>query len=95
MAVSILGRFAKQSGETLRYAVDYTEWLAEQGEDAASFTATVDTGITLVSSGRAAGVISVILSGGTSGESYKVTVHVTTASGLVKEADFIVKVKDV
>lgn len=95
MAVSILGRFVKQSGETLRYAVDYTDWLAEQGDAAVSFTVTVETGITLVSSTRSIGVVSIILSGGTHGESYKVTVRLTTAVGLVKEADFIVKVKDV
>ena len=95
MAVSILGRFVKQSGETLRYAVDYTEWLAEQDDTAVSFTVDVDPGITEVASTRLAGVVSIILSGGTSGQSYKITVLLTTADGLVKEADFIVKVKDV
>ena len=95
MSVSILGRFVKQSGETLRYVVDFGDWITEQGDTAVSFTAVADVGITAVSATRSVNQVSIVLSGGTSGVSYKVTVLLTTATGLVKEADFIVKVKDV
>jgi hypothetical protein len=40
-------------------------------------------------------VVKVILSGGTDGEAYKVTVRLTTSAGLVKEVDFQVKIKEV
>ncbi len=40
-------------------------------------------------------VVTVVLSGGTDGASYKVTVLLTTSDGIVKEADFIVRIKAV
>jgi hypothetical protein len=97
MSVGILGRFVKQSGETLDYNVDFSEWMAGRNDAAASFTVTVDAGITLVASERTGNVVSVVLSGGTSGQQYKVTVRLTTnaSNPITKEADFLVKVKDV
>lgn len=97
MSVGILGRFVKQSGETLDYRIDYSDWFATRADSPASFTVSVDAGITLAASSRQGSVVTVVLSGGTSGAQYKVTVRVTTDATppIVKEADFIVKVKDV
>lgn len=94
---SILGRFTKQSGETLDYDVSYDDWFENRDDAPASFTAAAETGIDIETSSLTGNVVRVVLSGGTSGESYKITVLLTTdaATPVIKEADFIVKVKDV
>ncbi len=94
---TIIGRDTKQPDEVLDYDVDFTDWFANREDVYSSFTATADTGITVVSSAKLAGVnkIRVVLSGGANGSQYKVTVLLTTSSGVVKEADFIVKIKAV
>lgn len=91
----ILGKFSKQPSEILDYDVDYTDWFKGRTDTPASFTAAADPGITLVSSTRTGNVVKVILSGGTTGTKYKITIRLTTAAGLVKEADFTVTVKEV
>lgn len=92
---SILGRFSKQTAEILDYDVDYTDWFVDRGDTPSTHTTTADAGITVVSSVRTGKVIKVILSGGMNGETYKTTLRLTTSSGVVKEADFTVKIKDV
>lgn len=92
---SILGRFVKQPDEVLDYDVDYTDWFTNRTDTPSSFAVVAETGITLDSSSRTGKVVKVVLSGGTSGRSYKITVRLTTSTGIVKEADFVVKVKAV
>lgn len=92
---SILARFSQQSTETIDYDIDYTDWFAERTDTAASYTATAATGITLVTSSRSGNVVKVVLTGGTHGATYKITVRMTTSTSVVKEADFTVKIKDV
>lgn len=92
---AILGKFSKQSAEVLDYDVDFTDWFSNRTDTPESFTSTAETGITVVSSARSGNVIKTVLSGGTSGTKYKVTVRLTTSANLVKEADFTVTVKDV
>jgi hypothetical protein len=91
----LLGKFIKQPGEILDYDVDFSEWFENRTDTPASHTATAETGITIVSSQLSGSVVKVILSGGTDGEAYKVTVRLTTSAGLVKEVDFQVKLKEV
>lgn len=91
----ILGRFDKQPTEVLDYDVDYTEWVGTRTIAPTAHVVIVPTGITLVSSGLAGNVVRVVLSGGTTGTDYKITVRTTFDNGLVKEADFLVKVKEV
>lgn len=92
--MSILGRFTKQPGETLDYDIDFSDWFLDREDVPASFTTVVPTGITLVSSVRLGTVVKLVLAGGTSGEKYQITVRMTTDTDLVKEADFIVSVKE-
>lgn len=95
---SILGRFTKQSDEVLDYDVDFEDWFTNRTDAPDSFTVSAETGITVVGSSMASTyVVRVVLSGGTDGESYKITVLLTTdaATPITKEADFVVKVKDV
>lgn len=94
----ILGRFSKQPDEVLDYDVQFMDWFENRDDAYASHTTAVDdAGITVVSSTQVSGTdtIRVVLSGGTNNASYKVTVRLTTTAGIVKEADFIVKVKAV
>lgn len=92
--MAILGRFIKQPSETLDYPVDFTDWFAGRtGDSIASYTATTDAGITAVHA-RDGFVVTMVLSGGTAGTSYKATVRITTTAGLVKETEFVVKVKE-
>lgn len=93
--MSILGKFVKQPSEVLDYDIDFTDWFANRTDTPASFVVTADTGITILGSSRTGNVVKVILSGGTSGTKYKVTVKLTTVGLLVKEADFLVSVKEV
>lgn len=93
--VQIYGRFSKQPNEVLDYDVDMTDWFSNRADSIASFTVSVPTGITEVGSNRNGNVIKIILSGGSIGEKYKVTVLVTTSTGVVKEVDFIVSIKEV
>lgn len=94
--MALLGRFTKQPGETIDYPVDFTDWMAGRtGDSIASYTVAVAAGITIATYVRVGNLITVVLSGGTDGVSYKTTVKITTAAGLVKEAEFIVKIKEV
>lgn len=92
---AILGRFVKQPAEVLDYDVDYTDWFSNRADAPSAAAVSVPTGITLVSSILVGRTVKVTLSGGVAGERYKVTVLLTTTAGMVKEADFIVSVKDV
>lgn len=92
--MSILGRFPKQPSEILDYQVDYSEWAADRTDTPVSFVVTAETGITVTASSRSGWIVTVVLSGGTSGTKYKITVRLTTSSGVVREADFIVSVKE-
>lgn len=99
----ILGRYTKQPTEVEDYDIDFSDWL-RAGETLATSTATVvcqstpgdsalaSSGVTIASSS-----VRVRLTGGTAGETYKVTVSTTsggTGAGRLDESEFIVKVKD-
>lgn len=92
----ILGKYEKQPAEVLDYAADLTQWLPA-GDFAVSVTTTADAGITVDSTiiaddGKS---IRVWLSGGTSGQKYKIQVRFTTEQARTKEYEFVVKVKEV
>lgn len=93
--MGFLGKKVKQPGETLDYDVDFTDWFSTRADAPSSFTVTADTGITEGTHVLNGNVVKVWLSGGTDGQQYQVNVKMTTTSGAVKEADFIVKVKAV
>ena len=94
---TLIGRQVKQSGETLDYDVSFEDWFDTRSDTPASHTVTAETGITVVTSALSGEVVRVVLSGGTNGETYKVTVTLTTnaATPIIKEVDFTVRIKDV
>lgn len=92
---SILGKFTKQPDEVLDYDVSYVDWFSNRTDAPSSHNVTVPAGITKVSDSLTGKVVRVVLSGGTAGAQYKITTLLTTSTGVIKEADFIVKVKAV
>jgi hypothetical protein len=74
------------------YQFDWTAWLA--GDTVGSHTVTVETGLTKDSDSRVGGVVTVWLSGGTKGRTYKVTCHVVTTGGRTDERTIEIVLKD-
>lgn len=90
----ILGTFEKQPVDVKDYDIDYAQWLTP-GDGIQSATAEVDAGGLLVDSVFTSGDrVKVWLSGGVSGQRYKVTVTVSTNDGRVLQHEFVIKVKD-
>jgi len=92
--MSVLEKFEQQPSEALSYEIDATDWLADRGDTAASHTVSVESGLTLQASTLVGGKVRFWVTGGVSGTTYKVTVRITTTTGLVREADVKVKVKE-
>lgn len=88
-----MNTFTKQSTELLDYKLDFSEWLAG-GDTISSTDETIPDGLTLDKKVTDSTMVTLFIKGGTDGETYKVTSKVTTTSGLIKEVDFQIKVKD-
>lgn len=69
----------KDKDATLDYGVDWTEWL--DGDEIASSTWDVPTGLTAGADSFEDGVTKIWLSGGTVGTRYSVTNEITTTAG--------------
>lgn len=95
MTVAILGKFVKQPADVLSYDFDYTPWLEDLDDTIVSHTMVIEPGATIVTHARQAGVIRVFVAGGTDGQQYKVTCTATTAGGRVKQAEIVIKIKEV
>lgn len=83
--------FTKDSDAVLDYTFDWkplthgvsgatSDWLAT-GETISSYTVTVETGLTKDSDSQADGIVTVWLSGGTVGTTYRVECEITTSAG--------------
>lgn len=75
-------QYIKDPQATLDYVIDWAAWLAT-GETITAFTVTVPTGLTQATPAPSATAttVTVWLAGGTPGQRYTVTVHVTTSAG--------------
>ena len=95
--MSILERFTKQPADRQDYDISFVDWLAALGDTALSVVVTTDAGITQSSPAVLfGGLVKVWLSGGLDGQTYKVTITLTTAStpGRIKQVEITVKVKE-
>lgn len=92
-----LGTATKQPADTLDYDFDFAAWLADRSDTIASQVVTAEVGITVGAVTQLNGVVKVYLSGGTTGNAYKVTCTITTAASTprVKQAEITVKVKEI
>jgi len=91
---TILAKFEKQPSEIQDYDIDFSEYLDALTDTASSATVTGEIGITVNAFALSGKVVKVWLSGGDNGETYKITVRLTTSGGRVREADIKVKVKE-
>ena len=93
--MSILGKFKKQPREVKDFDVSYSDFFTLRSDTPITFTALADDGVILDRVELTGMTGKVVLSGGTSGVSYKVTVTMTTSTGIVKEDEFVVSVKEI
>lgn len=87
----------KQPGETMDYDVLYADWFSTRSDMPVSVElVSVDTGITLfsITLNTTTKTVKIILTGGVVGVTYKITYSLTTSSGIVKEDEIVVKVKE-
>lgn len=92
--MTVLARFQKQPADQQDYDIDFTDYLAALADEGESVFTTVEPGITLLANSLNNGVVKVWLAGGTDGQTYKVTVTLTTKGGRVKQAEIKIKVKE-
>lgn len=85
--------FRKDPHAKLDYGFDWSSWLAS-GETITDSLWTIPTGITKVSDQKDDDSVTVWLSGGTAGESYKIACKVTTSASRIDERSFVVQVED-
>lgn len=90
-----LEKWIKQPADVSDYDVSFVEYLALRTDTGESHTVSATAGITVESSTLVDGVVKVWLSGGTSGNTYRITVTLTTTGGRVKQVEFDIKVKEV
>lgn len=98
----ILARKYKQPADVADFFIDWTDWFAGDPDNGIpartdsplSYATVIPSGITLVDSTQQGAVVKLILSGGTSGRRYKITVRMTTDAtpAIVNEAEFEVSV---
>lgn len=86
----------KQPAEQLDYPVKFDKWLPD-GDTITSGDATLDIVGELVieSIGITDQTVTVWVSGGVDGKTYKVTVLAATAGGRIVEEDFKIRVKEI
>lgn len=86
----------KDPDAKLPFSVDWSLWLANEGDTAADVTWLVPTGLIKESSPApilVAGKATVWLSGGTAGTNYSVTCRLTTAGGRIDDRTIKVHVR--
>ena len=93
--MAILGTFTQQPNERLDYDITFDEFLAA-GDTLVSASTTSDVGITvdlpiIDGTGR---VVKQWISGGTTGTTYKIQIRATSSSGVIKEIEFKIKVRE-
>lgn len=93
--MTILGKFKQQPNEILDYDVSYADFLSNRSDIISSVSVTAEPGIDVDSVNVAPPICKIVLSGGTNGSTYKITVRMTTTSGVVKEDEFLVTVKEI
>lgn len=84
----------KDPNEVLDYGFMWTDYLATTGDAIVSHNEIVATGITKDSATQQGTIISVVLSGGTDGEVYRIQSRITTVGGRTANRSIYVKIQD-
>lgn len=97
----ILERFIKQPAEVKDYIVDYTPWLepisdtiSDVTTDIVCITNPTDTSLKCDPVFLSPMKVKCWISGGTTGQKYKMTITVTTHGGRVDQSELIFVIKD-
>lgn len=85
--------FIKDPQAVKRYQITFDKWL-EPGETITAHTVTPDSGITVDSDTADDTSVTVTVSGGTLGQSYGITCHITTSSGQQEDATIRVIIRN-
>jgi len=85
--------FIKDPDAVLDYQWDWAAWL-ETGETITAGTVTATSGLTIDSQTAATTDVTAWLSGGTAGQVYPVTCHVTTSAGRVDDRTILIHVEE-
>lgn len=88
-----MSHYLKDPDEKLDYAVDWSLWLANEGDTVGSVEWIVPTGITKVLDSVVGGAAIIWLEGGTIGRDYDVTCRLTTDGARVKERTITIMVR--
>lgn len=88
-----LKKFVQDPDEVLDYTIDWSEWLAE-GDTITAATSTPDAGITVDSTSFTVNSTTIWISGGTPGEKYNISVHVTTNGGREGDRSITIEIKE-
>lgn len=83
----------KDPSDVLDYAVDWSRWLTD-GDTVTASTWDVPAGLTKGADSHASGKATVWLSGGTAGQQYVVTNHITTTQGRQADKSLTVNVRN-
>lgn len=92
--MSKVTRYIKKPAETQDYNIDFSAYLEYHNDLAGTISVSATTGLNVVSSSLTGSVVTVFVSGGTSGGTYKVSAILTTQGGRIKQGDFYVRVKN-
>lgn len=93
-----LATYTKQPADVQDYDIDFnTEYLVGLGDTApgpSGLVVAAEPGINIESTTLSQGRVKVWVSGGATGQRYKITVTVTTSGGRTKQVEILVKVKE-
>jgi len=93
--MSVLGKYYKQPRENRDYDVLYTKFFSKRTDTISTVSVVADPGVTIGASATLGLVFKVFIGGGTDGQTYKVTVTMTSSTGVIKEDEFYVTVKEI
>jgi len=79
----------------LDYDISYEKFFSTRTDSIATVVVTAETGITVGPQAVIDMVCKVFLSGGIEGATYKATVVMTSTTGVIKEDEFIVTIKEI
>lgn len=97
MSIRPLETFWKQPADVQDYDIDCSEYLDDLADTIQSHEVDPVLGLSIDASTVLSGdkVVKVWISGGLSGQTYRVTLRITTVGGRVKEGEIVLKVKEV
>lgn len=97
----ILGNYIKQPVEVKDYVVDYTPWLEPMNDTISDATADIvcitdptDTSLKCNAVFLSPMKVKCWISGGTTGQKYKITITTTTNGGRVDQSELLFVIKD-